>query len=521
MVVRTGPVRHRAMDRAESAVLDHKYRETPPLTAGRFETAPVTRQTDVARADNSTPAPAPDVPVPVATVSLPDAGPASPREERRLTANLSASVGDAAAFGVMVGVGETYIPAFCLAMGLGEVFSGLIATIPLLIGSLLQLISPWAVGRLRSHRLWVVLCAGIQGCCFLPLVIAAGAGTISHWLAIAVSSVYWGAGLATGPAWNTWQGTIIPRSIRANFLARRARLQQMATLAGFLLGGFSLQAVGRGQEAVPMFALLFLIAAGCRLLSTFCLWSQSEPAPAVDAHPPFRLGAAFRQATTGPTGAVLLLAVTMQAAVYISGPFFNPYILKVLNFSYAGYALLLGMSFMAKFLTLPLWGRYAHRHGTRRLMWVGVLGLIPLAGGWVISSNYWYLLGLQLLAGTTWAAYELALMLLFFETIPERERTNVLTLYNVVNSCSLVLGFALGAMVLEWGDVTPSAYLWVFGLSTMVRFLPILWLLKLPRMVTAATKAVPAPHATVPSATVRTLTLRPSAGSIDEPVLTT
>ena len=43
--------------------------------------------------------------------------------ERSLGRNLAASVGDGAAFGVMVGVGETYLPAFTLAAGLGEVFA--------------------------------------------------------------------------------------------------------------------------------------------------------------------------------------------------------------------------------------------------------------------------------------------------------------------------------------------------------------------------------------------------------------
>lgn len=438
-------------------------------------------------------------------------------DERRLSSNLSASVGDATAFGVMVGVGETYIPAFCLAIGLGELFAGLIATVPLLLGSVLQLISPWAVQKLQSHRRWVVLCAGVQGCCFLPLVIAAWMGAISPWLAIAVSSVYWGAGLATGPAWNTWQGTMIPRSIRANFLAKRSKLQQIATMSGFLLGGVALQSAGPGGNAVPMFALLFLAAASCRLISTTCLWLQTEPAPLPVGQSAFSLRSAFRQATTGPTGAVLLLAISMQAGVYVSGPFFNPYMLKVLNFSYAEYAVLLATSFVAKFLCLPLWGRYAHRHGTRQLMWIGVFGLIPLAGGWVVSTNYWYLVGLQVVAGVAWAAYELALMLLFFETIPERERTNVLTLYNLVNSCSLVLGSALGAVVLKWGQVTPTAYLWVFGLSTLVRFIPILFLYRLP---STSAHVVDTASAPAGNATVRPLSVRPQSGSIDDPVLT-
>ncbi|MBI1346440.1 MFS transporter [bacterium] len=429
---------------------------------------------------------------------------------RVLGRNLGASVGDAGAFGVMVGVGETYIPAFVLALGLGDVFAGLVTTIPLLMGSLLQLIGPWAVHRLQSHRRWVVLCAAIQGLCFLPLIAAALAGSIPGLLVMAISSVYWGSGLATGPAWNTWQGTLIPRSIRANFFARRSRLQQMATLGGFLLGGFSLQAARAEGWVVPMFAMLFTVACTCRLLSTFCLWLQSEPVPMPAGIAPFEWRHAIERCLHGPTGPLLLLAVSMQAGVYVAGPFFNPYMLKVLEFSYAGYAILLGTSFVAKFMLLPLWGRYAHRHGAQSLLWIGVFGIIPLSMGWVFSDDYTWLVILQVISGAAWGAYELALMLLFFETIPERDRTNILTVYNVANSVALVIGSTIGAALLKWGNVTQEAYLWAFGVSMFVRMSSLIWLVRLPRITVQATETV-----------IRPLTMRPSSGSIDDPVLTT
>ena len=40
-------------------------------------------------------------------------------------------MGDAAAFSVMIGVGETYFAAFALALGTGETIAGLVATLPM------------------------------------------------------------------------------------------------------------------------------------------------------------------------------------------------------------------------------------------------------------------------------------------------------------------------------------------------------------------------------------------------------
>src|SRR4029078_11317551 len=94
-----------------------------------------------------------------------------PRSRRRLLRkNLRASVTDGATFSVMVGIGETYFPAFVLELGVGEIASALIASIPILLGAMLQLISPYAVAWLGSNRRWVVACGVLQSAAFLPLI---------------------------------------------------------------------------------------------------------------------------------------------------------------------------------------------------------------------------------------------------------------------------------------------------------------------------------------------------------------
>lgn len=436
----------------------------------------------------------------------------------RLSRDLAASVGDGVNFGVMVGIGETYVAAFMLAAGLGEVFTGLISSVPLLVGSVLQMLSPWAIQRLRSHRLWVVFASGLQGLCFVPLLLAAWQGTIAPWWAMAVASVYWGAGLATGPAWNTWQGTIIPRAIRTNFFARRSRWQQVATLGGFLIGGFSLDAgrkTGDHAYLMTIFATLFIIAGVCRGLSTLCLALQSEPNPIPQDIRWLSFREQWRRFTGGATGRLLLFAVAMQAGVFISGPYFNPYILKVLKFTYSEYAILLGASFVAKFLCLPLWGEFAHRFGAQKLLWAGALGIIPLAMGWNLSSNFYWLTALQLLAGTAWGAYELALVLLFFETIPEQERTSVLTLYNLANSAALVLGSMIGAIILRWSEVEPGkpaeiAYNFTYTASTFVRVAAV-WLLWRASRRNAERSAA--------NVSFQPMTCEPNMGSLDQAMI--
>ncbi len=196
-------------------------------------------------------------------------------------ANLQASMADGAAFGVMVGMGESYLAAFALAVGLGEISAGMVSSIPLLVGGVLQLVSLRAVGWLGSDKRWILLCAALQGLSFVPLVWAASVGTVGLLPLLLIASLYWTGGLASGPPWNTWMASIVPSRLRAGYFARRTRMSQLCTLVGLVGGGVTLQWADSRGHALWGFATIFLIAASFRLWSVYWLAKHQTPDPRV------------------------------------------------------------------------------------------------------------------------------------------------------------------------------------------------------------------------------------------------
>jgi len=232
-----------------------------------------------------------------------------PPPPTRLRRDLRAILLDGAAFSVMVGGGETYLAPFVLAAGLGEVQAGFIASLPPLAGAVLQLASPAAVRRLQSHRRWVVLCALVQAASFLPLIAAALVGTIPATAAFLVATIYWGAGMSTGPAWNTWIGTLVPRSLRASYFARRTRITQVGTVAGLLAGGGLLAAGKAGGWEMQAYAALFLLSCACRFASAGFLASQSAAIGTIPSPPhQSRLRALKRRASAPKAGITAMRA---------------------------------------------------------------------------------------------------------------------------------------------------------------------------------------------------------------------
>jgi MFS family permease len=430
----------------------------------------------------------------------------------RLTASrddLRAMLGDGASFSVMVGIGETYLPAFALAAGLGEVAAGLVATLPLVAGAVLQLVSPAAVRRLGSHKRWVVLCAACQAMAFLPLALGAYSGHVAAWLVFGMAACYWGAGLATGPAWNTWVATLVPDSIRAGFFARRTRFSQIGTLVGFVAGGVILQFAKGWTLSIMPFAALFATAAVARLISVRFLASQNEPRRPNEEHRRVPLGELWGGAKCRADGRLLTYLFAVQAAAQFAGPYFTPFMLKQLHFSYLQYVLLIGVSFTAKALALPALGRLARRIGASQLLWIGGVAIVPASGMWLISNSFAYLILVQVYAGLAWAAYELAMFLLFFEAIPDRDRTSVLTIYNVGNALATAAGALLGGSVLWLAGKRPETYLAIFVLSSVARLATIVFLVRVPST-DARGKIVLAR---------RMISLRPAVGSVDRPIL--
>ncbi|HVP09630.1 MAG TPA: MFS transporter [Phycisphaerae bacterium] len=390
-------------------------------------------------------------------------------EPERIRRDVLASNSDGGGYSFMVGVGETYLAAFAIAVQLGDVAVGLITTVPMLAGALLQLISPLAVVWLGSVSRWVIVSVLAQALSFVPLAIMAALGRAHVWIVFLAIAVYWGSGMCAGAAWVTWMERLIPPRMRAPFFGKRARIMQACQLLGLLAGGFALQAASARDQQVSAFALLFGLAALGRLFSAGCLTLQSSTTLAADEQQRVSFREMAGRILHGADGRLLVYLAALQIGAQMAGPYFAPYMLSRLKFSYAEYATLIAAFYLAKVVASPWLGRLASRLGPRLVLWIGGLGIVPQAAAWMVSTSFSYLLVLHLLGGIAWAAHELASPLMYFELIQERERTSVLTMFNLMNAAAMVAGASLGGIVLHSLGTDRPTYLVLFALSSLTR----------------------------------------------------
>jgi MFS family permease len=378
----------------------------------------------------------------------------------------------------MVGIGETYLPAFVLALSGNQLASGLIATLPMLAGGLLQLAAPLVVHRWATYRRWVVFCAALQAAVFVPLVAAAWCGRMPLALVFAAAAMYWATGMGGGPAWNAWVERLVPPRIRARFFARRAGVAQVGLLFGFVAGGALLQASAGLAAPVQMFAVLFLAAGLSRAVSTVYLSTQSEPALPPEELRTQDCRSVFWSLRHEVDQRVLLCILGTHLTVWIAAPYFTPYMLAHLHTSYAQFVALICAAYVSKLIVLPALGSLCDRWGARRILWGSGLAIAPIPALWLVSQDFLFLLGLQVIAGAAWGAFELAMLLLFFQTIPHDRRLGILTAYNVAQAAAITVGSAIGGLLLAAFGSHPTAYLLVFAVSALAR--GAIWLLSVP-----------------------------------------
>lgn len=407
---------------------------------------------------------------------------------KALRRNLKAMNADGFSFSVMVGIAETYLPAFVLARGLGELPAAMIATVPVLLGSVLQLFAPFILQRLRSYRRFVVTTATLQACSMLMLMGMALMRHVPAWAVFVPATLYWAAGLATGPAWNTWAEQLVPQKIRSGFFATRSRMCHIGVLLGLISGGLLLRWSVAHEMTVAVFAILFGVGAIGRFVSAGMLARQTEAlhsaTPDGSGPDSIRAGSASAREKLaavlrtirhpGAAGRLVLYLMAVQTAVHVSGPYFNPFMLQILKMSWVDYMGLLSLGFIGKMLSLPWAGRFANRWGADRLLWVGSAGIVPISAMWYFSQNIWFLAFVQILSGIVWGCYELAMLLQFFRQIPSERRVAVLTVYNLGNSAAMVAGTMIGAWILNLFGRNYNAYVMVFVASGFFRFAALL-----------------------------------------------
>jgi MFS family permease len=394
--------------------------------------------------------------------------------------SLRHSLKDAGAFAVMTGSGETYLSAYALFLKASTAQIGVLASLPPMLASLVQLVSAW-LGHLTGRRRAIILLgASVQALAWIPILLLPLLFP-EHALTLLIACVviYHGGAHLAAPQWSSLMGDLVPARKRGRFFGLRTRLVTATTFVSLLLAGVALHVFSKSDATRWGFITLFTTAAVARIVSVYQLSRMHDPYGHVAAME-VPIGRDWWQRLRHSNAVRFsLFFALMQFSVAIASPFFTVYILRDLGYSYLAFTANSAVAILAQFLTLAQWGRISDVFGNRRVFAATGLFIPILPLMWTLSSDFWYLLLMQALSGFSWAGFTLGAGNFIYDLIAPQRRATYMAVHNVLGSTGVFAGALLGGYL---GTVMPaevhigaSSYSWlsplygVFIVSSIAR----------------------------------------------------
>jgi len=375
-------------------------------------------------------------------------------------------------YAVMVGFGEAYFLADGVRLGASTLELGLLVALPLFVGAGGPVLALALLARARARKPLVVGSVVLQALLLAGLAVAEHARATTPLMLIALACASQVCGQAAGVGWNSWYGDLVPAAVRGRYFSARGRAVHTVSFlalvgAGLVLGALEPGAAGQVEDGAggTGYTTLFAIAAAFRLVSAVLLAVSPELRFAGMPRP----GEVFRFLRTARGSIawrVLVGGAVLQLTVYVASPYFGPFMLENLQFTYLEYTVATACVVLMKFVALPLWGRSVDAHGARPVyaLAAAAVAIVPLP--WLWTSGLLGVALAQMLSGFAWAGYEISFFGLLLSSSYRRMRPVLFATQSLCSGSAQLAGMLCGALLL---GVLGRDLRMLFGVSLVAR----------------------------------------------------
>jgi MFS family permease len=234
------------------------------------------------------------------------------------------------------------------------------------------------------------------------------------------------------------------------------------------------------------FTLIFSVALAGSVGSTIFLSLKYDP-PYSEALPDregfFRFSIRMFRSNYGR---FVLYNFSLYLAVFFSGPFFVPYMLKGLGFSYLQFMIATSLVVLVKFVTLTLWGELADRYGNKKILVLSSLAITIVPLLWIVSPSFWWICLIQALGGLAWSGFDISALNFAYDVLPSEKVTRHTSYLIFYRGLAIFAGGLIGGVLIHRFSLFGSRYHGNFFLSGVLRILiavPFLFFLKEERPV--------------------------------------
>ena len=382
----------------------------------------------------------------------------------------------------MLGSGETYLGPFGIFLKATTLQVGLLATLPPLLGAVMQWASALAMDGFRSRRAFIMKGATAQSLLWIPISLipfVLGSGDLSIWALIGLVTLYHAANGAMVPVWNSLIGDLVPAEIRGRFFGNRNRLTGMSTFLFLLIAGGILHVFAEANIPATGFLIIFLVAFLARLNSARWLARYDDPQFKLLPEQVFTFRQFIRRSPHSNFAKFVFFVAAINFGVSFCGPYFALYMLRDLHLSYLEFTSVTGAAIISQFLTFRYWGGLSDRFGNKKILNLCGWGVAIIPVLWLFDAHIAYLIIIQTYAGFVWAGFSLAAANFIFDAVTPPKRARCVAYQGLVNGVFVFLGSLAGGFVAgrlphsislgPWTWTPVSALPMIFFIASLIR----------------------------------------------------
>lgn len=357
-------------------------------------------------------------------------------------------------FSIMVATSESYFLYYLGKKGITGLKLGLLSTFPIFLASISLLVFP-KIHFFKKNDHSLIISQLIQAFgLFLILIFTKYNLSISIALLGLIS--YWIGGQMAGPIWLDFISSHTQRNEFGNFLSKRNTFVTFSTLISFLVLSYFI-------KSDSSYSLLFFIGLMARIFSTILNFYLIKKYPS-------QVCESEKLAEQGEAAEVLkqfhLWGAIFRFSVAIASPFFLTFMVNDLKLSPSSYVWLSASPLLARALFQKNWAK-ASEHGKAFYGFqISTVFISTLPILWTFSSNYFYLIFLQLLSGLFWGGIELTQVLMIQNYFHGNSR-QLFAKQQAFFGLAATIGSIVGGLLYDQGHDLFQ----IFNLSTIFRFL--------------------------------------------------
>jgi len=252
------------------------------------------------------------------------------------------------------------------------------------------------------------------------------------------------------PSWFSWMGDVVDAKFRGRWFSKRNTIISFTTIILAISAALVLRYFKNNGEEIIGFIILFGIAFLARAYCVKIIGKHYEPPFKKKKSKKKHLKKFIKESRKTNFGKFTLFRGIFAIAVGITSPLTAIYLLRILQFDYLTYIIIILSGTFFSIITLNLWGRIADKYGNYGVIAVTtiVIPLTPLL--WILSPHKIYLfLVPAILGGTAWTAFIMASGNFIYDNVQRKNLGNAISYFNLFIGLGALTGGIIGAILIK------------------------------------------------------------------------